>query len=388
MHMGARYSMNSRNANVFCQARLIFWTTFADQETTVLSMGIWFTHTVIRLVSQPLCFGAFKLPSLPNCRPFENCTCLLHLSIQITTAAAVPSLSHNYPTLGGWFFSQSVHSLTMEIPLLVQQLSLWGFIWTPNPKLIHWCSAHHPQANHFHWQLLCGNHSIKRNMVCHLPDRTHCLTMAQCHLSTQRFHQHCYHLCSRAAFNRCIICICRASTPPSLMALLSFHMTAYAPVWWFIYYKHFHNDHTYVRPFSPFEFTSCFGFIDRLQYQLSQHGNWFALNAGIPALTSAWVFDYILDCLLSIYDWTTEVFELNQFAAPAATIQAFLSGAVGISLPSREHWIQAYDTDRELKRIRDIIANPPHYLMTHCATSTITIILHSGNCWLWWKMVF
>ncbi len=24
------------------------------------------------------------------------------------------------------------------------------------------------------------------------------------------------------------------------------------------------NDHTYVRPFSPFEFTSCFGFIDQL----------------------------------------------------------------------------------------------------------------------------
>ncbi len=99
----------------------------------------------------------------------------------------------------------------------------------------------------------------------------------------------------------------------------------------------FHDDdHTYVRPFSPFMFMSCFGFIVWLRYQLSQHGNWFALNAGIPALTSAWVFDHILDRLLSICDSTTEVFEPNQFAAPAATIQAFLSGAVGISLPSRE----------------------------------------------------
>jgi hypothetical protein len=113
------------------------------------------------------------------------------------------------------------------------------------------------------------------------------------------------------------------------------------------------NDHTYVQPFLPFEFTSCFGFIDWLQYQLSQHGNWFALDAAVPALTSAWVFDHILDCLLSIHDSTTEVFKPNQFAALEATIQAFLSGAVGVSLPSHKRWIQAYDTDRDLKHIQD-----------------------------------
>jgi hypothetical protein len=68
------------------------------------------------------------------------------------------------------------------------------------------------------------------------------------------------------------------------------------------------NDHTYVRPFSPFKFMLCFGLIDQLQYRLSQHGNWFALDAGIPALTSVWIFDHILDCLLSIRDSTTEIF--------------------------------------------------------------------------------
>jgi hypothetical protein len=82
------------------------------------------------------------------------------------------------------------------------------------------------------------------------------------------------------------------------------------------------------------------------------------LDAGVPALTSAWVFDHILDRLLSICNSTTEVFAPNQLAALAATIQAFLSGAVGVSLPSCERWIQVYDTDRDLKRIRDIIANP------------------------------
>ncbi len=104
----------------------------------------------------------------------------------------------------------------------------------------------------------------------------------------------------------------------------------------------FHDDdHTYVQPFLQFEFMSCFGFIDQLRYQLSQHGNWFALDAGVTALTSAWVFDHILDRLLSIRDSTMEIFEPNQFAAPAATIQAFLGGAVSVTLPSHAHWIQA-----------------------------------------------
>jgi hypothetical protein len=116
----------------------------------------------------------------------------------------------------------------------------------------------------------------------------------------------------------------------------------------------FHDaDHTYVRPFSPFEFTSCFGLVDQLRYWISQHGNWFALDAGIPALTSAWIFDHILDRLLSIRDSTTEIFQPNQFAAPAATIQAFLGGAVGTRLPSCQDWIKAYDTDNDLRRIRD-----------------------------------
>jgi hypothetical protein len=106
----------------------------------------------------------------------------------------------------------------------------------------------------------------------------------------------------------------------------------------------------------PFEFTSCFG--DQLQYRISQHGNWFGFDAGIPSLTSAWVFDHILEWLVSIHDATMEIFEKNQFTAPAATIQAFLGVAVGTRLPSRQRWIQAYNTYNDLKRIRDILANP------------------------------
>jgi hypothetical protein len=46
-------------------------------------------------------------------------------------------------------------------------------------------------------------------------------------------------------------------------------------------------DHTHVRAISPFEFTLCFGLNDQLRYRLTQHINWYALDGGIPALTSA-----------------------------------------------------------------------------------------------------
>ncbi len=86
--------------------------------------------------------------------------------------------------------------------------------------------------------------------------------------------------------------------------------------------------HSHVRSFLPFEFTSCFGLMDSLCYRLSQHAYWHALDAGIPALTSAWIFDHILECLMAIRDSNTKIFPPNQFAAPATHIQAFTSGVI------------------------------------------------------------
>jgi hypothetical protein len=88
-------------------------------------------------------------------------------------------------------------------------------------------------------------------------------------------------------------------------------------------------NHSYVRALSPFEFTSCFGFTNDLRYCLSQPDNWFALDAGILAHTSAWIFDHVLDRLCHIRDSNAEIFEPNQYAAPAAHIQAFINGVVG-----------------------------------------------------------
>jgi hypothetical protein len=127
----------------------------------------------------------------------------------------------------------------------------------------------------------------------------------------------------------------------------------------------FHDkEHTYVRAISPFEFTSCFGLMDNLRYRLSQHGNWFALDAGIPLLTSSWVFDHILEQLVSICNANMEIYQPNQYAALAATIQAFLSGAVTTQLPTCARWLQAYENDSKLSHIQAIVLNPSILLNT------------------------
>ncbi len=57
-------------------------------------------------------------------------------------------------------------------------------------------------------------------------------------------------------------------------------------------------------------------------------------------------------------DANSELFLTNQLAAPAATIQAFVNGAIGIWLPSRDRWIKAYSNDKEMSTICDLITNP------------------------------
>ena len=59
-----------------------------------------------------------------------------------------------------------------------------------------------------------------------------------------------------------------------------------------------------------------------------------------PACTSAWLLAQVHLHLLYLCDTNSEIFLLNKFAAPAATIQAFVNGAIRFCLPSKEHWIQ------------------------------------------------
>ncbi len=54
----------------------------------------------------------------------------------------------------------------------------------------------------------------------------------------------------------------------------------------------FHYDgHSYICAISPFEFDRCHGFTDQLSYHLSQPPYKFSVDAVMPALTSAWLFE-------------------------------------------------------------------------------------------------
>jgi hypothetical protein len=139
----------------------------------------------------------------------------------------------------------------------------------------------------------------------------------------------------------------------------------------------FHAEgHTHVWPFSPFEFTSCFGLMDSLRYRIAQPTYWHTLDAGVPGVTSAWIFDHILERLLLIRNSNTDVFPPNQFAAPAAHIQAFTGRVIATRLPDPERWIQAIESDAKLKVIRDIVNNPA--LLCNKALADVNYNYHSA----------
>ena len=81
-----------------------------------------------------------------------------------------------------------------------------------------------------------------------------------------------------------------------------------------------HGDHTYVRAISTYEFSRCFGLVDKHQYRLSHDKYKFGLDAAMPGGTSSWIFDHVHSHLVYLRDANSEIFSPNQFAAPAATI--------------------------------------------------------------------
>ena len=118
------------------------------------------------------------------------------------------------------------------------------------------------------------------------------------------------------------------------------------------------DDHTYIRAISTFEFARCFNLIDAIQYRISHDKYRHGLDAVMPGRTSAWLFDQVHSHLTFLRDSNCEVFSPNQFAAPAATIQTLVNGAICTTLPSREHWLRAYTNDAELCLVRDLAQNP------------------------------
>jgi hypothetical protein len=108
----------------------------------------------------------------------------------------------------------------------------------------------------------------------------------------------------------------------------------------------FHHDgHTYVCAISTYKFTRCFNLIDKLQYCLLHKDYKFGVDASMPSKISAWIFEQVHSHLVHLRDLNNKVFLSNQFAAPAATIQTLVNGAVCTCLPSQDRWLQAYNND-------------------------------------------
>lgn len=128
-----------------------------------------------------------------------------------------------------------------------------------------------------------------------------------------------------------------------------------------------HDGHVFVRPFSPFELARCFCLSDDITHALSQPDNVFLLQDGIPAHTSAWIFDQIYERLIQIRNANIELFDPSRHAAPAACCQAFVNGAVGTRLPGRDQWITAYADDPQTSKIREMVSNPALVVKEHLA---------------------
>ncbi len=78
----------------------------------------------------------------------------------------------------------------------------------------------------------------------------------------------------------------------------------------------------------------------------------------VSTRTSICLFNQAFDRLVLIRDMNCKILGPCQYAAPAATIQSFVNGAVESRLPSREQWVEAYKKDKECATLLTLVKNP------------------------------
>jgi len=120
---------------------------------------------------------------------------------------------------------------------------------------------------------------------------------------------------------------------------------------------HFDN-HTHIWWISPFKFARCFGYNLTLTIRLSHPSCKFALDSAVPQNTSAWIFDHVHAYMMIMWDSNCKLFSPNRVAAPAASIQSFVNGAIGTRLPSQSHWVAGYNNHAFCTIIRDLVLHP------------------------------
>ena len=171
-----------------------------------------------------------------------------------------------------------------------------------NQKLYQFYSGSCHPPDQFPWQPLIGSHSISGNTAYLLPRKTLHSQLNLIMALAQPHHLHQYWLTvglKPIYFLRAWDSDKSTITGAAVLSLDSlcppFDSAPNPNIFCSRFGIEFHAaDHTHIHAVSPFEFTSCFGLNDQLRYRLAQHVNWYALDGGIPALTSAWIFDHIL----------------------------------------------------------------------------------------------
>jgi hypothetical protein len=103
----------------------------------------------------------------------------------------------------------------------------------------------------------------------------------------------------------------------------------------------------------------------------------------MPALTSAWLLEQVHAHLVYLRDSNCEIFLPNQFAAPAATIQAFVNSAIGVRLPLHKKWVQAYSDDKEMSIIRELVLDP-----SKINTATLNTVNYNFRAPLYQLLIF
>jgi hypothetical protein len=122
--------------------------------------------------------------------------------------------------------------------------------------------------------------------------------------------------------------------------------------------KFSHEGSIFVGPFLQFKVEWFFSLSKDLTHRLSQPNCHVKLEHGIPAHTSAWLFDQVVDKLIEIHNANYKVFNPVNYTAPAAVVQAFISFAMGTHLPSIDFWKAAYTSNPEMTMIMRIINKP------------------------------
>ena len=170
-------------------------------------------------------------------------------------------------------YASNVEPVVLKMPPLVPPRPLSSFIWTPFDRLEHALGYGQNDADF--------NKDASCQMTAATPKPANLSTLPRVLV---QYHLHCHDqdasiLAGLAVLSRESMCPPFESCPNRNLFQQFFGIEFH------------HDDHTYVRALSTYEFSRCFGLIDDIQYRLSHERYKFGLNAAMPGWTSSWIFD-------------------------------------------------------------------------------------------------